>query len=192
MSSTTQHQAGMTMIELVIAIAITAVVGLISAQLLTSMLTNDTLITEHQTDSARLDRALRLLNADLETLIPNRPLVNPQESSIPGLILEFSHLDTQPINGGEISQQERVRYLLDGTRLFRYSSAVPATVDEDHWSETLLLDQVESIELAYWQDNRWSDTPSETAPKGIRISIQSSQWDTVELITLLDFDGGES
>ena len=180
------------MIELIIAIAITAVVGLISAQLLSTMIQNDQIIEDHQTASLRMDRALRIINSDLETLIPNRDLITAADRGIPGLLIEFSHLDTQPTNDGDISTQERVRYLLDGTRLIRYSSAVPATVDEDHWSETTLLDQVESVELAFWLDDRWQEEVSDNTPEGVRFKIQSSLWDTLELITLLDFSGSES
>jgi general secretion pathway protein J len=184
-----QAESGMTLIELVIAIAITAAVGLISAQLLSTMMTNDQMISEHQANSLRLDRALRIIHSDLETLIPNQSITTAADSGIPGLLLEFSHLDTRPTNSGDISSQERVRYLLDGTELIRYSSAVPAIVDEDHWSEVVLLNDVESVDIAYWQDDRWSDQISDSLPQGVRIKLLSSKWDTLELVSLLDFEG---
>jgi len=196
-----KQQAGMTLIELVIAVAITAIIGLISAQLLGAMIQNSQQITDHASELERLDRGLRVIQSDFDQLVVRgeSSLVSAEDSSVPGLLIEFTRLHEQPNARGNASinndQLERVRYVLESNNLVRYSTPVGIPVDEDHWYQHTLFTRLSEVNL-FFLYNEWSTrltnvsnnaaTNTGTTPLGaIRFEAESDRWQHLELISML-------
>lgn len=65
-----RSDTGLSLIELVVALSIFALVAVMGSQALTGMLRNRDIILEHVDDNAALSRALTLLRADLSAIVP--------------------------------------------------------------------------------------------------------------------------
>ncbi|WP_370052614.1 type II secretion system protein J [Neptunomonas sp.] len=196
-----QLQTGMTLIELVIAVAITAIIGLISAQLLGAMIQNSQQITDHASELERLDRGLRIIQSDFDQLVVRgeNSLLTAEDSSVPGLLIEFTRLHEQPLalhttgpaNSLNSDQLERVRYVLESNNLVRYSSPVGMPIDEDHWYQNTLFTRLSQARLYFLYED-WSEqlsdatkSPGSTPLGAIRFEAESDRWQHLELVSML-------
>lgn len=194
-SSTPQKQSGMTLIELVIAIAITAVVGLISANLLQAMTANNQQIAEHNEKLAYLQRSLRIIQADLDHIsLPIRSnklpegddLVTARGSSEPGLLLEFTRFRSQPSQKPPYEKLERVRYQIIEDTLVRKTQPVGHPVNNSDWYSQTLFSNIRSAEFSFLFAEWLNEIPdaSNSPLKAIQLAIDHEQWQELTLISL--------
>lgn len=199
----TMRQRGFTLIELVIAIAITASIGVISAAMLDAMLRNSDQLTDVSEQQNQLERVLQTLRSDLEQMAL-RPAfkVDTQKRQFPKFALEqpddpvdvllsFTRHRLVPTNQGLHPQLIRVRYLLQNQQLIRESYPLAYPTSEANWQRQPLLDQVDSVDIS-WLLERWTnelpelrqdETPLQ--PKAIRLVINSRHWQQLPLVVAI-------
>lgn len=83
-----QHQQGMTLIEVLIAITIMAVIAAISYQSLTATIGSKEAVEDNIAKVARIDRAWLLLEQDLRNVINHITKSSADKSQIPSFIVE--------------------------------------------------------------------------------------------------------
>ena len=190
-----QKQRGFTLLELMVAISITAVIGLISATILSSMIDNNSQVQTQQKALAQLERTLQILRDDLEQMVM-RPVIKTiynDENFVPdvdqsqlhsdGVSIEFSRYSRYP-GAGEIQRRlSRVRYQLDGDQLVRESIAVANPASNQDWQRLVLLQKVEQLRLEFLYD-RWESYLLQGVkyPRAVRVRIDTQRWPNINLV----------
>lgn len=127
-------QRGFTLVELLIAIGIMALLGVMASALLNGALQNQDHVAERQQQLERVALALQMMRRDLEQLTPRIPR-DEQGDPLPARLvaeqigenseLEFVHGGRRLLPGQVLnSSLERVRYEVEDGVLLRYSAAV--------------------------------------------------------------------
>lgn len=190
-------QAGMTLIELVIALAITAIIGMMSASILDIMIRNNQQITLKTENLANLQHSLLVIQNDLDQIAlrpissdvtQNRSdLITSTQSSIPGLLIEFTRFRTIASLTQPFEKLERVRYLINGDNLIRLSSPVAQPALEDQWYIQTLFTEVQSTHIFYLLDNWTEELPeqSNVPLSAFRVVISSKKWQSLELVSMI-------
>lgn len=194
-----RRQGGFTLLEVLVAIAIFALMYVLAQQFFSKMLTaRDRLETEAVRLSAQ-QRTLLLMTQDIEQLIA-RPTRGRLGDSLPALLgrphaLEFTHLGwANPFSLQHRSRLQRVRYVLyDHQLIRRHWPALDVNVGTRP-VDTLLLDKVASLQFRYltrdeasgrWQwQARWPDAANlqeaallQPLPKSIEMTIELQNGD---------------
>lgn len=181
----------MTLIELVIAIAITALVGVIASQMLSGMITNNQQLETHTAELAKLQRALTIIQSDLDQIALSgrqisADITTAERTNIPGLILEFTRFRASPAAGVTADLLERVRYVIETDTLVRYSLPVAQPAQEDGWYRHQLLDTVNRV-TPYFLAQRWSEqlTATDNIPlAALRLAFDTERWHTFEVVSM--------
>ncbi len=189
-----QPHAGFTLLELMIASAITTVIGVIAATMLPNMMGNHAQVLKEEKALTRIERALQIVRSDIEQLVV-RPLIFPFESAEQPIVqsnhnivgletsLEFSFMQSSPTNEKITQKIHRVRYLLQNQQLIRETIATHLPAANQQWSSAVLLENVNSIQFHYLLDRWQTDlADKDKAPKAIRITIDSSHWGNLQVI----------
>jgi general secretion pathway protein J len=191
-----RSQTGFTLIELMVAIFITAIIGSISATMLTTMIDNHQQVKQHEKNLTNLERTLQVIRADIEN-IAIRPATkaavkttnysaNPTTSQMLGSerTFEFSIYRRVPSEKEIQGQLHRVRYSVTEDKLIRESIGTDFPDANQQWHSSQLLSDVTSIEFKYFFD-RWEDNISATAnnyPRAVQLIINTTRWKNIELI----------
>lgn len=190
-------QTGMTLIELVIALAITAIIGMMSASILDIMIRNNQQITLKTESLANLQHSLLVIQNDLDQVALRQTssdddqnksdLITSAQSSIPGLLIEFTRFRTIASLTQPFEKLERVRYTMNGDSLIRFSSPVALPASEDQWYKQTLLTNVQSAQIFYLSDSWSEELPEQsTLPlSAFRVTINSKKWQSLELISMI-------
>lgn len=194
-------QYGLTLIELLIAMAVTVVIGIAGATMLNTMIHNQSQVAEHGQALGQLQRGLQIIQSDLEQMVLHRnleqhtlaagDLVTADQSRVPGLVLEFTRFQSIPQLHKPSLTQNRVRYLLEDNQLIRASSPVAHPADEHSWFKQRIFSDVDKIELGYFHE-RWSNQLISTPKRplqAIRIRLHSNRWQTFELVSQIPAGG---
>ncbi|WP_306131409.1 type II secretion system protein GspJ [Roseivivax marinus] len=162
-SRTTGTDRGLTLIELVVAMGVFALVATMGLQALTGTLRARDRITEAAEGTERLAVATSLLRADLERLVPllDRPADGGARSAIAwdNGALGLSLAGVPRIGGADVPGFARVRWSVaaDGT-LMRAQRATLFPAQPGEATGMPLLDEVRRLELrTYWRDLGWVD-----------------------------------
>lgn len=194
-------QRGLTLIELLIAMAVTVVIGIAGATMLNTMIRNQGQISERGQDLEQLQRSLQIMQSDLEQMVLHRDLgqhklapndlITSGSSRVPGLLLEFTRLQSLPELEQPHFTQTRVRYLLEGDQLMRASSPVALPADDHNWFKQSLLAGISKVELGFYHE-RWSNqlTATPVYPlQAIRLRLESKRWQIIELVSQIPAGG---
>ncbi|QQD16909.1 type II secretion system minor pseudopilin GspJ [Spongiibacter nanhainus] len=192
---------GFTLVELLIAIGIMALLGAAAAAMLNGAIDNKQRIEARQQKLERVALALQILRRDLEQLTPRIArdrAGDPLQSRIVGeqvdadSEVEFVHGGRRILPGQSLgSALERVRYLSEDEALVRYSAAVADPTDNTDWHRQVLLDKVENFTVSYYDGERWTTFwPPSTQlnaiqPQGVRIEMDVSPWPGIRLDVVL-------
>lgn len=190
------RQQGLTLIELVIAIAITALTGVLAASMLRAMTGNNAQIQAHNAALTKLQRDLTLIQSDLDQValrtlptatnqVPDS-LASADTSSQPDLILAFTRYRSLPALTNASVRLERVRYLLQDQQLIRQSLPVALPANDDNWYSQTLLQQVNNVQVGYLFQNWHTQLPqsSSTPLRALRLKFQTDNWDELEIVSL--------
>ena len=169
------RQRGFTLLEALIALALTASLSLMCWQVLHGVLLNSTTIKQQSTRFRQLQFAIALLKRDFsQALVPTRqrgPLTGREAAARQALLAETSaHLLRHNwLNPGALlprSELEEVAYRLNQGRLERLSWRYPPQAGSGAPVVTPLLTGVESFHISYYRDgkaaarwNMWSALP---------------------------------
>lgn len=164
------NKRGFTLIEILIALAIFAVVAAIASKGLAIAIKNNERLNENFKELSELQRAFILIKRDINQAIA-RPIRKVDGNLVPAFFapkltyFEFTHAGF--INPGDIelrSTLERVAYSLnDKQQLVRINWRVLDRVDTTKPEERVLLNNVEQLNISYldinkkWQ-TQWAPT----------------------------------
>ena len=196
-------ERGMTLIELLIAIALLALLGVATATLLNTSINNESQIRTRADRLALLSHTLTQLRLDLEQAIPRKGASERFADSVPrafigyamparqqGVLFSFIRRGQRLLPGGQPnSELQYIRYRLAGERLIRESSPVPDPLPNQTLSAQPLLGGVSNMTVSYlgerWQAG-WGESDSDTdLPRAVQIRFDTARWKNVELVTLL-------
>lgn len=184
-----QRGAGFTLLELLVAIAIFAVIGVMAYGGLQQIMSQQQQTTEHAQRLAALQLAYRVMQRDLEQLVARR-IRNEFGDSVEALIggsgfegLEFSRGGYANPGGFQRSEIQRVAYVPDQDRLLRRTWRVLDRAQDSVPDEEVLIEGMDDFTLRFlaanneWQD-RWPPLSSGPAsaspdfPKALEVLVE--------------------
>lgn len=146
------RQPGFTLMEMLVALAVFAVLGVISATLMSQMLTNGERMGKRSERLGEVQRAMSILKRDLMQ-ITNRPVRDMLGDPLPAVVIdsngliEFSRLGWRNPLQSPRSELQRVAYRMhDGNLLRAYWSVLDRSQDTEPLTQRLLAD-VDGIEF---------------------------------------------
>jgi len=191
-------QFGFTLLEIMIAVSITAVIGIISATMLSGTMNNHAQVNMQEKNLLTLERALHIIRDDIEQ-ISLRPVIQDiyhDDTFIPDIdknqfkgdqsSLEFSRLNQYP-GASQIEQQlVRVRYFLQDQQLIRESINTDFPSPNEVWHRQLILTGVTDLNFSFFFD-RWENylANDKKHPSAVRVQLETLHWQNIELISLL-------
>ncbi|GAB3374791.1 type II secretion system minor pseudopilin GspJ [Spongiibacter taiwanensis] len=200
-----RHRAGFTLVELLIAIGIMALLGTAASVMLNAAVNNEDAIGARQQALEEVALGLLTLRRDLEQLAPRIPRDvqgDPLAARIVGAQIgedseiEFVH-DGRRILPGQtlLSSLERVRYEREDDALVRYSVAVADPTANTDWQRRVLIRDVKRFVVNFYSGDRWSpfwppsSQVSAPQPAGIQITMDTEIWPDLRLNVLLPESG---
>ncbi len=186
---------GFTLIEILVAFLIFAIIGVISSQLLSQTVSAHSNLTERGNRLADAHRAMQIIQRDVMQLV-YRPIRDtfdePQDALLIGSdgAIEFSRLGWRNPLQQHRSEVQRVAYLLQDRELLRgYWTVLDRAPDSEPVYQTLLTD-VERMEFyavdtagneyTFWPDPGSSDPTIRLA--GIIMRIEMAPFGVVERV----------
>ena len=197
MKGYSSKNTGFTLIELMVASAITAVIGIIAATMLPNMIENHAQVLKEEKALNKVERALQIIRSDIEQIIirpsifpfgekgsleiTNQQLLQGSENT-----LTFSTMFNTPTKNSLTQQIQRVRYFVEGDKLIRESINSDFPAANQQWHRIVLLDEVESLNFQYLLKD-WENTllQAKTYPKAILVTVNSIRWERLELIATI-------
>ncbi|MEM6512171.1 MAG: type II secretion system minor pseudopilin GspJ [Pseudomonadota bacterium] len=152
-----RSQQGFTLIEVLVALAVFGVMTVLAYSALGQTLSNADLLTERMERLKTIQRAVRVLDADLMQAAP-RPIRNPlTDESAPALVsdisydfaLELSRSGWNNPAGLKRSTQQRSAYRVEDGELIRYHWNVLDRTLSNEPFRVVLLDGVDSLTFQY-------------------------------------------
>ncbi|WP_338474170.1 type II secretion system protein GspJ [Pseudomonas sp. MS646] len=170
------RQSGFTLLELVIVIAIFALLGLASWRLFDGVVRAQQGAGHHERDIRALQRAVGVIERDAWQAVLGSVVLAPT-----GLQLQRSHWR----NPQDLPRSERqaVAYRLEGRVLWRDSRAEGSTVVQ----QQKLLDEVRGLSWRVFDPQRgWrSETVREVAPLALELVVSTGRFEQVRRVLLL-------
>jgi general secretion pathway protein J len=199
-----KSDAGFTLLEVLIAIGITALIGLGAWQVLNSAINTSDRTQIHLENLNQIQKAMLIIKRDLSQLI-GRSIRDEYGDSKAALVsksefyaLEFSRVGWRNPLDDKRSEIQRVAYELDGTTLVRHYWSVLDQTQDSESIQRRLLDNVESMEVRFMNDSsswggEWPEEDSEEGeatedklfknnnlPKAVKVILNHQQFGRIE------------
>lgn len=192
---------GFTLVELLIAIGIMALLGAMASAMLNGALANQEVVAKRQYQLERLALALQMIRRDLEQLTPRLPRDEQGDLMAARMLaeqlgenseLEFVHGGRRVLPGQQLaSTLERVRYRIEEGKLLRYSAGVADPAANTPWQKRVLLNGVDRFVVSFYDGSRWSNFwPPSTQlnalhPKGLSVEMDVGSWPGIKMNVML-------
>lgn len=207
-------QRGFTLMEMLIAVTITAVIGLGVWQVLNGVITARDRVDEVADEFAALQRTMLLFERDINQIINRsaRDLYGDTQPALTSRIDPFNLLLTRqgwrnPL-GQRRSNLQRVAWEYNGNALIRSYWPALDQGQEDNHRQAQVLEGLKSFNLRFldgnrqWQDN-WpvqeqftddtEDGEASALPVGLELTLEHDRFGTLERIFVLtDFDASKA
>lgn len=210
-----QRAAGFTLIEVLIAIAITAFVAVVAYTTLTTVISGVESVRQEADRLHHLTRALDTLSRDIRQ-VANRPIAD--EFGLPRSALEGGPLARETLaltragwhntTGAPRSTLQRVAYYLEGDQLIRAAYPVLDRTSAIEPREVVLLEGVLTFELRFladvgslrigrnldidrrfWEENWVADLSQPDAviplPQAVAVRLELEDWGDIERLYVL-------
>jgi len=192
--NSSSRQSGFTLIEVIIAMSIFAIVSLLAYTGLHSVITTKS-HTEGSLERLReLQMTVLSLSGDMQQLIDRNG-----HDALGGSLLNVSTQDSNYIltftrsgwrNPANLARStlQRVAYKLDEDKLIRLYWTHVDRADDEQFVEHMLIENIESLELRFLDDkNQWhtnwptannlaSATPSTALPIAVEVTLKMNDW----------------
>ena len=181
---------GFTLVELLVALAIFAVVAMISYQAINASLVSREVIQTRLDQLSRINYVFNRMQQDLLQVV-KRPVLDEVGNRLPGMLveseeesaIEFTHhgriVSIEPIHHA----LQRTRYVLQDNKLYRQYWDVLDRVPDTERHSQLLLDNVESIDFEFIGSGQAANTGQLSAagndtgiPAGLRVMLRTSSY----------------
>ncbi|AEV60478.1 type II secretion system protein GspJ [Pseudomonas ogarae] len=169
-------QSGFTLLELVIAIGIFALLGLASWRLFDGVVRTQQGAGQHERDIRALQRAVGVIERDVWQAVAGSVVLAPGH-----LQLQRSHW-RNPLDQPR-SERQTVSYRLEGAALWRDSVGEGTPLMQ----QQKLLDDVHGLSWRVFDRQRgWhSETAGDTAPLALELSVSVGRFEQVRRVLLL-------
>ena len=202
---TLRNNKGFTLLEVLVAIAIFAMLSLAAYQILQGVLRSGEISKEHSNALTELQRAMLIIDQDfsqityrlsrdenveeeeLQVMSAGESLFESEDQGI-----EFTRLGwTNPFDLLPRSELLRVRYRLKEGQLQRLYFLYPDLQVGDEPQEQVLLNDVETLSFRFW-DGSWQDswTSTDSLPGGIEISFTTKKYSEIRRVFIISADSG--
>lgn len=204
-----RHQRGFTLLEVLVAVAITALIGVGIWEVMSGVIKARTSVDRVSSQFEQLQRAMLLIERDV-TQIVNRPVRGPygdkQFAVTTGGDNYFLQLTRQgwrnPLDDPR-SELQRVAYSLEGDTLHRWQWQVLDQAQDSKPIDQKLLDKVTSVKVRFLDQNgNWVDQwpPQVTGqeapkpenapmPRALELTIDQARFGKIRRVWVLpDFD----
>jgi len=198
------RQRGFTLLEMLVAVALLALLGLAAALTLGSGVRSEQAVGDSLEALHRLQNAQQWLQRDLEQIAPRRGRTDqgdPRRQALitddntEGVLLDFYRTGKRMLSyRTPISQLERVRYRLVEGRLYRDSSPYLEAPAHERWHEAVLMENVAALTLRFHYNQGWHDSwpppgglskPFASLPEAVEVVIDTKRYGPVALTLLL-------
>jgi general secretion pathway protein J len=189
----TKNQQGFTLLELLVALAIFAVIAVMAYSGLDTVLTARSQTEQHATQLAHLQKAITWLGRDIEQYIerPIRDQYGDNQLSLQGTNsqIELTRAGWRNPAQQQRSSLQRVAYHLENQTLSRSYWWVLDRAQDTHPIQINLLNNVVNLQLRYldkslrwheqWPPSDFSTTNTNTLPiipKAIEVTLTVNEW----------------
>ncbi len=198
-SSYQNNNRGFTLLEMLAAIAIFAIVSLASWQIMQGLLRAHEIGTDKHQRMEELQYAMLVIEQDLQQIVDRGPRVDGKVSQ-QSLFSSDDMLETEDQalafvregwhNPGQRlprSELQRVYYRLKENRLERLHDYVLDTVPNTEPVKRVLLDNVTGLKFRFYINGTWQEQLGETKtlPEGLAIQIDLKEVGTIERLFIL-------
>ena len=190
-----QSNQGFTLLELIIAISIFAIVSILTYQGLNSVVQASHGTEKKANELKQLQLAMVFIYRDMKQIAPRRMNDGggqPKAALVTGSsdqIIEFTR-DGNPNPAGTLrSSLQRVRYVIDEEALYRLSWNLVDHTENTEPLKMLLLEDVTSLTFRFmdnqkqWQDN-WpvetGENQVEDMPSAIEMNLEHKEWGNIQ------------
>ena len=201
---TARAHRGFTLIEVLIAMAITAMVATLAFASLDSTLDSAEALREQGERISEINRAWNLLSRDLSHFV-DRPVRNEFGAVVPAMLggervdqqIAFTRVGWFNTLGRQRSHMQRVRYVLEDTTLYREQFQVLDRTNESEPQRVALLENVNLMEFRFLAESieippneieteNWPETWGldggqgiNTAPEAVEVRLELDDWGEV-------------
>lgn len=183
------YSRGFTLLELLVALAVFALLSALGYTGLQTLMRTQSLHERHDQELAQLTRAMALLQQDMEQAL-KRPVRDGQGDELGPLLVPDDGVNVIELTRGgwfnparyEVTMPQRISYRLEGRRLIRRTWPVLDRAPDTAPTETVLLEQVESLQLQLRDSEGswlgvWPPVAAPNAmPTAVDLRIESRPW----------------
>lgn len=201
LQSSRKKQLGFTLLEILIALFIFAILGVIAAIGLHSVLKTHDIISERDKKIERLEVAVTLMRRDFLQIV-DRPIIDGKGNTLPPVMsfgsskIALTHAGfSNPFSMNNRSHMQRVQYYLDKNQLIRITWPVLDRLPTTKPVRQVLLNHVDAFSIKYIDDllrthNTWPLSTGSNIqlmnrsdlPKAIIVNMQLKDWGNISLV----------
>ncbi len=190
------NSRGFTLIEILIALVIFAIMGVLAAMSLQSMIRTHSMLKKSDASLTQLQIAITLMRRDIIQVI-DRPIIDSDGTSEAAFVgtggnqIVFTRTGLQnPLNISMQSNMQRVGYVLEGDKLIRLTWDVLDQPPRAEPEKQVLLNHVQSLQWQFLTDkNQLVSTWPPAQGSNLKMQNQSSLPKVVEMVMHIENQG---